>query len=264
MACVAPAPSSSSWAHALPYLDRPLRPASANWNTKFPAVSPVALYAPLPAPTLPKQRPVLRLPALASDLPARRFDPFADDPVASTSQNTPPTRGRPLTPLVVASPSPSPTTSTSAAPAAPAIKGRRRAPSFTAGCPRSASTSTILLSTPTPPPRSAALAPPVTGAPTPFHARHYPTPDARARLLARTLLHRIYAVGRPRSPYASLSLPSAGGGGLCNGYESECAGNSLDSEVETREALPGLATSAPDWREGNTIGVIGGRDSAIH
>ncbi|KAJ7618231.1 hypothetical protein B0H17DRAFT_1188712 [Mycena rosella] len=215
MAYVAPAPSSSSWVHALPYLDRPLRPASATWNTKFPAASPAALYASLPAPTL-KQRPALRLPALASDLPARRFDPFADDPAASTSQNTLPPRGRPLTPLIVASPSP--TASTSAAPA-PEIKGRT--PSFSADCPRSASTS-IILSTPVPPPRAAAPAPPVAGAPTPFHARHYPTPDARARLLARTLLNRIHAVGRPRSPYASLLSPYAAGGGLCNGYESEC------------------------------------------
>ncbi|KAJ7675143.1 hypothetical protein B0H17DRAFT_1081556, partial [Mycena rosella] len=78
-------------------------------------------------------------------------------------------------------------------------------------------------------PRAAAPAPPVAGAPTSFHARHYPTPDARARLLARTLLNRIHAVGRPRSPYASLSSPYArsaspyvgGGGRLCNGYESE-------------------------------------------
>ncbi|KAJ7675155.1 hypothetical protein B0H17DRAFT_1182994 [Mycena rosella] len=189
MACVAPALSSSSWAHALPYLDRPLGPASATWNTKFPTASPAELYALLPAPTPPKQRPVLSLPALASDLPARRFDPFADDPVASTS------------------------------------KGRRRAPSFSAGYPRSGSTFTILLSTPVPPPPAAAPAPPVAGAPTPFHARHYPTPDAR------TLLNRIHAVGRPRSPYAYASLsspysrsasPYAGGGGLCNSYESEC------------------------------------------
>ncbi|KAJ7675148.1 hypothetical protein B0H17DRAFT_1207884 [Mycena rosella] len=209
----------------LPALPRPPpAPRLGHLEHKVLARGPLR---PAPGPAPKQQRPALRLPALASDLPARRFDPFADELVPSTSQNTPPPRGRPLTPLVVASPAPTPSP---AAPApAPAIKGRRRAPSFSAGCPRSASTSTILLSTPIPPSRVTTPVAPVAGAPTPFHARHYPTPDARARLLARTLLNRIHAVGRPRSPYASLSSPYsrsaspyAGGGGLCNGYESEC------------------------------------------
>ncbi|KAJ6548150.1 hypothetical protein DFH09DRAFT_1169878 [Mycena vulgaris] len=217
MTCVAS--SSSSWAQSLPYShSTPMRPSSATWNTKFPSGLDLTLDLPYtPASSsrgaAPK-RPVLRL-----ALP--RFDPFADEPPlpsASTShhhqqsQNTPP-RGRPLTPLVVASasaPSPAP------APAPAPVQGRRRAPSFSAGCPRSVVLSRAVplpISAPAPPPAPAPAPPSVPLAPSPFHARHYPTPDARARLLARTLLNRIHAVGRPRSPYASC---------YSNGYESEC------------------------------------------
>ncbi|KAJ7232043.1 hypothetical protein B0H12DRAFT_1145964 [Mycena haematopus] len=72
-------------------------------------------------------------------------------------------------------------------------------------------------------PRSSPSAPPsssrpdTASAPTPFHARHYPTPDARARLLARTLLTRIHPVGRPRSCASQLASRT-------NGYENECGG----------------------------------------
>ncbi|KAF7359012.1 hypothetical protein MSAN_01241900 [Mycena sanguinolenta] len=63
-------------------------------------------------------------------------------------------------------------------------------------------------------------------APTPFHARHYSTPDARARLLARTLLNRIHAVGRPRSCSSQLraSAQLSGSSKSKDGYENECGG----------------------------------------
>ncbi|KAJ7684232.1 hypothetical protein DFH06DRAFT_1155076 [Mycena polygramma] len=279
-ACVA---SSSSWTASLPYAPRtsysrhhqsqqtPLRPTSATWNTKFPAGLDLDLSHPMSMPTA-NTKPRLRLPSLAStsDLPSRRFDPFADDdaPVASTSQlppapahpypsqNTPPlARGRSLTPLCITVPSASTSTP---------VVGRRRAPSFSAGAntPRAAAMSlsmaftgsssssssygsggSSLSNAPSPAPSLCRLrvsppssptptpAPAVPLAPTPFHARHYPTPDARARLLARTLLNRIHAVGRPRScsfssPYSSpySSSPYSKGGRSANGYESECGG----------------------------------------
>ncbi|CAK5279009.1 unnamed protein product [Mycena citricolor] len=47
-------------------------------------------------------------------------------------------------------------------------------------------------------------------APSPYLARTYPTSEDRVRLLARTLLTRINAVGRPRSVYAALSAGSEG------------------------------------------------------
>ncbi|KAJ7878554.1 hypothetical protein B0H14DRAFT_3435552 [Mycena olivaceomarginata] len=57
---------------------------------------------------------------------------------------------------------------------------------------------------PQPPPPPPAPSTGVANAPSAFHARHYPTPDARARLLARTLLTRIHAVGRPRGASAAF------------------------------------------------------------
>ncbi|KAJ7100478.1 hypothetical protein C8R44DRAFT_809957 [Mycena epipterygia] len=232
MACVA---SPSAWAHSLPYaphqmqMQMPLRPASATWNAKFPqgldldlSISSLPLPAPTPAARPSKQqRPSLRL-ALSSSsvdaLPSRRFDPFADEPIASTSQNTPPAQPRGRAPTPTAAPSPSP------APAQP-IVGRRRAPSFSAGSgsPRCLASPSLFLS---PAPRAQtpapAPAPLVPLAPTPFHARHYPTPDARARLLARTLLNRIHAVGRPRSLYSCSSYSRSKSPSLGNGYENEC------------------------------------------
>ncbi|KAJ7148612.1 hypothetical protein C8R46DRAFT_533994 [Mycena filopes] len=214
----------ASWTASLPY--NPLQ-SDKVWNTTRIDMAP--------------QKPRLRLATTAAiALPTSRFDPFADEeqqhqPRASTSQNTPPPpshnghRGRPLTPLTITVPAP-----------APAVEGghnrvgRRRAPSFSAGTPRPASPLSTLsaLSTlacaPSPAPsltrvhpRTSSPSPPavvgvpdVEGAPTPFHARHYPTPDARARLLARTLLNRIHAVGRPRAQC----------GMRADGYESECGG----------------------------------------
>ncbi|KAJ7732574.1 hypothetical protein DFH07DRAFT_846338 [Mycena maculata] len=229
----------SSWTASLPYSpsqiqqyeapQRPLR-RSNTWNAnKSKFASALALDLSLPAASFAvecpaqspavQQKPRLRLPALASALPARRFDPFADDePVASTSaatlENTPPTpRGRPLTPLV---------TSSALAPTTPVV-GRRRAPSFSAGTPRpAASLATLSTLSRTTAPSACRPVPPapiaeVKGAPTPFHARHYPTPDARARLLARTLLNRIHAVGRPRSLYSCSSYSKTSRGG----YEAE-------------------------------------------
>ncbi|KAJ7041862.1 hypothetical protein C8F04DRAFT_1077510 [Mycena alexandri] len=248
------------------YQQTPLRPSTATWNTKFPpglnldlslpAATPkrtpigMTRYAPSTSSTelYPgPQKPRLRLATPTSSAPppsvepTRRFDPFAEDdaPVASSSQNTPPpSRGRPLTPLAITVPAP-----------APAVEGgrvgRRRAPSFSAGTPRPSaplSTLSALSCAPSPAPSLARArspptdvvgsvsAPPVPMAPTPFHARHYPTSDARARLLARTLLNRIHAVGRPRSMYScgSSSSPysrtSMGGCRVGNGYESECGG----------------------------------------
>ncbi|KAJ6498450.1 hypothetical protein C8R47DRAFT_1111792 [Mycena vitilis] len=296
-ACVA---SSSSWTASLPYPPRtsytrnqqtPLRPTSATWNTKFPAGLDLDFPVTMPAPNAnANAKPRLRLPSLAStsDLPSRRFDPFADDdaPVASTSQlpplapspspahnpypsqNTPPlTRGRSLTPLCITVPS-SASSSASTSTTGATIVGRRRAPSFSAGAntPRAAAMGLSMAFTgsssssshnsphnsssyggnslsnaPSPapslcrqrvsPPASPTPAPAVPLAPSPFHARHYPTPDARARLLARTLLNRIHAVGRPRSacsfsssPYTSKHVGEKRGRSAVNGYESECGG----------------------------------------
>ncbi|KAJ7607049.1 hypothetical protein FB45DRAFT_948724 [Roridomyces roridus] len=217
MACLTQ--TQPAWPAAL-YSAAPLRASS--WNTytvPTPSAKP-RLRLPLPAPS--------ELP-----LPSRRFDPFADD---DEPQNTPPPpRGRPLTPLTISS-------TTHERPT-----GRRRAPSFSAGTPRptaslaalanaSVSPSSTLSSytsysycsgpasgsSSAPGPSASrvlaaqrittqelAPAPVVAQAPTPFHARHYPTSDARARLLARTLLNRIHAVGRPRSTMPSSSSRSS-------------------------------------------------------
>ncbi|KAJ7061546.1 hypothetical protein C8F01DRAFT_1137727 [Mycena amicta] len=191
----------------------PLRPSSATWNTKDLSLSSYV------------SKPKLRLPTMGTTTttptPVCRFDPFADDdePPRMRTHSTPreniaPTppalsRGRTPTPLSISVPSSS-------------IIGRRRGTSFSAGSGvrLSSLTSLSLCSLPSPAPSvSRARAAPapvghlVPGAPSPFLARHYPTPDARCRLLARTLLHRIHAVGRPRSVYSSSSCS--------NGYESE-------------------------------------------
>ncbi|KAK7036072.1 hypothetical protein R3P38DRAFT_2910438 [Favolaschia claudopus] len=251
----------ASWTSSLPYHPTPLHTQSATWNTKFHPSSSV----PLPARSSPAPKPRLRLAVQLSAVPpepvsSRRFDPFADEPLASTStsQNTPPppapvaapshlARGRPIAPLTITTT----TSHSSSSSPSPAPTGRRRSPSFSAGssppsAPRTLATlSSLTLActsssssasgSPAPSLSRPALtrscksapcaAPPTPGAPTPFHARHYPTPDARARLLARTLLNRIHAVGRPRSPYGcarSVSASSSLYGG--NGYENECGG----------------------------------------
>ncbi|KAJ7494242.1 hypothetical protein B0H11DRAFT_2003822, partial [Mycena galericulata] len=241
--------ASSSWSAS-----KPLRPTTATWNTKFPAGLALDLslpsssyFSPTPTPQsaapAPTQKPRLRLPVLptteSEKLPTRRFDPFADEPPfasSSSSQNTPPPRGRPLTPLAISTSPPT---------------GRRRAPSFSAGTPRPAASlstlSSLTASASSPAPSASRVlasqrlstgaasqtTPHVPLAPTPFHARHYPTPDARARLLARTLLNRIHAVGRPRSLYScssySRTAPKRGAGAwgaeqMQNGYEEECGG----------------------------------------
>ncbi|KAJ7127501.1 hypothetical protein C8R43DRAFT_1027496 [Mycena crocata] len=245
---------SHSWAQSLPY-HRP----SAAWNTAYysPSASSASsssssarLYT--QTASQQKEKPRLRLLAIEVSSPSSspstsahstsktRFDPFADEPVASTSQLPPPPAAQ----------------NTTAAP--PPTRGRRRAPSFSAGpnTPRSAcssptpSPSTSKWSSsassatwvPSPAPslsrpalssasststsRSGGNTPLVPLAPTPFHARHYPTPDARARLLARTLLNRIHAVGRPRSLYSCSSSTYSRTRGGCvkmeDGYESEC------------------------------------------
>ncbi|KAJ7221340.1 hypothetical protein GGX14DRAFT_429447 [Mycena pura] len=249
--CVAPAPvPSSSWApHPRP--SRALRRTSATWNSKFPAGLDLDLSLPaaaiVPTPLFfvapgPPPKPRLRLPSLpptTTPTPICRFDPFADDdepprPARLIPQeNLPPStpsRGRTLTPLTISSPLPS----SSPAPS-PSPTGRRRSPSFSAGSPSlsafgarvplplsALSSLSTLLTLPSPAPSLSRAAPTmaaatVPGAPSPFLARHYPTPDARERLLARTLLHRIHAVGRPRSLYSCSSSSR-----LKNGYENEC------------------------------------------
>ncbi|KAJ6566999.1 hypothetical protein B0H19DRAFT_1139103 [Mycena capillaripes] len=249
-------PSSATWNTKLS-LDRSPRQIPVYTSTA-PSTSYVPAKPRLRLPILATTSSEQHLPSRRFDPFAD------EPPVASTSalpapqsQNTPP-RGRPLTPLCVSTSS-SPSTSGSASP----IVGRRRAPSFSAGSgtplpqrgtplalatlsalsvspsnslgppSHSHSYSQSLASAPSPAPslirRSAAPpsrteAPTVRGAPTPFHARHYPTPDARARLLARTLLNRIHAVGRPRSLPSSCSSAYSKGGRTSNGYESECGG----------------------------------------
>ncbi|KAJ7127510.1 hypothetical protein C8R43DRAFT_1240285 [Mycena crocata] len=193
---------SHSWAQPCHHA-QPLLPSSA-WN--MPASTNVQ--------TARKEKPRLRL---ALESPSSRADKL-QPPVASTSQ-------LPQLPSV-------PTQNT---------RGRRRSPSFTAppNTPRSACSSPISFTsawsspppstsawTPSPAPSlsrpAQAATPAVPLAPTPFHARHYPTSDARARLLARTLLNRIHAVGRPRSLYCSSSSKSSAKGRMCDGYKSEC------------------------------------------
>ncbi|KAJ7142053.1 hypothetical protein C8R43DRAFT_1016186 [Mycena crocata] len=203
---------SHSWATQPSHHAQPLLPSSV-WN----------MPASTNAQTARKEKPRLRLALEVTALCADK----AQQPFASTSQ--------------LSQPSLVPTQNT---------RGRRRSPSFTAppNTPRSAcsspisftsawsspssSTSTYTpspapsLSRPAPSSNYASPAPPaVPLAPTPFHARHYPTSDARARLLARTLLNRIHAVGRPRSLCSSSSKSSAKGS-MCDGYTpsrlSEC------------------------------------------
>ncbi|KAJ7148599.1 hypothetical protein C8R46DRAFT_533927 [Mycena filopes] len=219
-------------------------PPGLNLDLSLPAAVPrrtpigmtrYAPYASASTTTAPPQpqKPRLRL-ATAAPVPVvARFDPFAeDDPVAvastsalpSQSQNTPPHAHH--GPLTITVPTP-----------APAVEGghgrvgRRRSPSFSAGTPRpNAPLSTLSAlslaaspspapsltrgrspSPPKPPPIVEEQVPTVAMAPSPFHARHYPTPDARARLLARTLLNRIHAVGRPRGPHGLYSCARQGG-----------------------------------------------------
>ncbi|KAJ7142056.1 hypothetical protein C8R43DRAFT_1016190 [Mycena crocata] len=203
----------STWTQStpLPYPphDRPLLPSAVGNTTQ----------------TARKEKPRLRLPTLEfTKLPSRRFDPFADEPTCAGTSQLPPLPSQ-----------------TAAQNMATRGRGRCRSSSFTAGpnTPRSACTSLTLSAfssvwTPSPAPslsrprRASSTSPhgstPVPAvplAPTPFHARHYPTPDARARLLARTLLNRIHAVGRPRSPYCSSSSKPSAKGKVHNGYESE-------------------------------------------
>ncbi|KAJ7612211.1 hypothetical protein FB45DRAFT_940097 [Roridomyces roridus] len=229
MACLTQT-QPAAWSAAL-YSAAPLR-ASSSWNS-YPVATPSAkprLRLPLPAPS--------ELP-----LPSRRFDPFADD---DEPQNTPPPpRGRPLTPLTIsvvvsttqerptgrrrapsfsagtprptaslaalanASVSPSSTLSsyTSYSYCSGPASGSSSAPPPSASRVLAAQRITTQELAPAPTP---APAPVVAQAPTPFHARHYPTSDARARLLARTLLNRIHAVGRPRS-----TMPSTSSGSSC-------------------------------------------------
>ncbi|KAJ6566995.1 hypothetical protein B0H19DRAFT_1067248 [Mycena capillaripes] len=266
------------------YTQTPLRPSSATWNTKLsldlsPRQMPV-YTSNAPSRSYVPAKPRLRLPILATTtsseqhLPSRRFDPFADEPpVASTSalpvpqsQNTPP-RGRPLTPLCVSTPSSS--TSGSASPIAQAPLCPRAAPPrpsdplrslrLALQLPRAPFALPLLLPVPrlrplprplpnpplsSPPPRTET--PTVRGAPTPFHARHYPTSDARARLLARTLLNRIHAVGRPRSLPSSCSSAYSKGGRTSNGYESECGGRGYTpSRLSDKRNL--LSLSLHSW-----------------
>ncbi|KAF7353941.1 hypothetical protein MVEN_01080400 [Mycena venus] len=234
-------PTHPTSSPATPRCGPRVRPGTQS-SPVYTSSNPSASYV----PAKPRLRLAVQVvvPSHDEKLPSRRFDPFADEPpVASTSQlqNVAPApshlaRGRPLTPLCISSPLPP-----AAAPASPSPPtGRRRAPSFSAGSgaalPRTRDVSSLssltlssqLCSAPSPapsltriaPPQAQAKAkpeaPPVPLAPTPFHARHYPTPDARARLLARTLLNRIHAVGRPRSMYSCSAYAKT------NGYESEC------------------------------------------
>ncbi|CAK5265196.1 unnamed protein product [Mycena citricolor] len=222
-----------------PWTPLPLHTSGAAWNTKRSSTLtfdlPKATFYTLDAPKLappPPQKPRLKLLSLTAAppsstsheqqqqqpqrLPARRFDPFCED---ANAQNKPA-----AAPAVVAEPV--------SLPAAPVVRGRRRSPSFSAGsgCTRAslASMSLQLPSIPSSscsaPPRHTkpALAPqpgsPCPGAPTPYMARHYSSSDSRSRLLARTLLNRINAVGRPRSVCGSRAAP------LGNGYEDECGG----------------------------------------
>ncbi|KAJ6500890.1 hypothetical protein C8R45DRAFT_979438 [Mycena sanguinolenta] len=116
------------------------------------------------------------------------------------------------------SPYSNPHASSSSSPAAAYVYGGAASapsppPSLTRSLPSSRAAS--------PAPAASGSAPRSSDAPTPFHARHYPTPDARARLLARTLLNRIHAVGR-RSP--SIPRSCAGAASKKSGYENECGG----------------------------------------
>ncbi|KAJ7061509.1 hypothetical protein C8F01DRAFT_1137626 [Mycena amicta] len=199
-ACVATLPlssSSSEWTSSLPYST--LR---QGWGA----------YNPTPAPP-PQQKPRLRLPLLAAESSAFRFT--TDE---RTSQKP---RSLPI-PAAPTTPAPAP---------APVRTGRKRSPSFSAGPGLSLAASSSI-NAPSPPPcltRPSLSPPPPPPAPQspgqqqvpPFLLRTYPTPDARKRLVARSLL-RIHAVGRPRPPCA---FPCARGRQSPeNGYEDECGG----------------------------------------
>ncbi|KAF7331277.1 hypothetical protein MKEN_00004800 [Mycena kentingensis (nom. inval.)] len=213
-ACLAVA-SSSPWTPISSGL------GSASWNAhaRLDLISAPVLYC---SPSTSKPRLTLSMAPRTPISTPIRFDPFADDDepprmrssassgIAVVQENIPPqatlTRGRKPAPLALSPPQ--------LQPAGP--RARPRAPSFSAGSGVRYSYTSSGASLPRRTTTAPALtpAPLVPGAPSPFLARHYPTSEARTALLARTLLHRIHAVGRPRSPYASS----------CNGYESECGG----------------------------------------
>ncbi|KAF7329640.1 hypothetical protein MKEN_00227000 [Mycena kentingensis (nom. inval.)] len=211
MSCVvvvaAPAVVPNDWTRS---------PSSSSWMTRS---QPVA-------------KPRLRLPLLAAE-PASA--PLAAKQPRSLYIPAPPTTAPPA-------PAPEPSPSTSAVSPSPVVvvrPGRKRSPSFSAGpgctlADAAASPPSISLVRPSlSPPRGRCPPPslqPIPASDTeleqqaqatrvpPFLARAYPTPDARKRLVARSLL-RIHAVGRPRPPCA---FPS---GRRCeNGYENECGG----------------------------------------